>query len=74
MMGKSIRQICSYLGQVLYVEQTEFVNFLILSGADPIFLEGGFKYIKVCVWGGGSFSAFYLDFHKFSHEIEISWF
>ena len=36
--------------------------------ADPGFLEGGFKSIK-----RGSFSTFYLIFHKFSHEIEIIW-
>ena len=38
------------------------------SGADPGFLKGGFISIK-----GGSFSTFYLIFHKFSHEIKIIW-
>ena len=38
---------------------------IITSGADPGFLEGGFKSTK-----GGSFPRIYLIFHKFSHEIE----
>ena len=35
------------------------------AGADPGFLEGGFKSTK-----GGSFPTFHLIFHKFSHENE----
>ena len=42
-----------------------FIN----TGADPGFLEGGFKFIK-----GGSFSTFYLIFLKIPHDIKIIWF
>ena len=38
-------------------------------GADPGFLEWGFKVIK-----GGSFSPFYPIFPKFTHENKIIWF
>ena len=40
-----------------------------VSGADPGFLEGGFRSMK-----RGSFSTLYMIFHKFPHEIEIIWF
>ena len=41
------------------------LEFFLDSGADPGFLEGGFKSTK-----GGSFPRIYLIFHKFSHKIE----
>ena len=40
----------------------------VISGADPGFLEGGFKPTK-----GGSFTTFYLNFLQFSHEFQIIW-
>ena len=46
------------------------INWASLSypGADPEFVEGGFKSFK-----GGLFTTFYIIFRKFPHIIEIIW-
>ena len=46
-----------------------FILGCILQRLIQDFLKGGSN-----PSGGGSFSTFYLIFHKFSHEIEIIWF
>ena len=51
------------------VSQCQGICWWPIAGADPEFLEGGFKSTK-----GGSFSTFYLISYKFPHdENEIIW-